>query len=313
MSARDRAAAVLRLAVAYAVTAALAALLTVRLTARGTSVSVPPLAGLDVKQVKAALKEHRLELAITGEEWSDAAPAGCVIAQSPAAGARVKQGRRVKLTLSKGSEILTMPQLRELKMEDSEFLLRQLGLEISSLAAVPSSAPRRQVLAQSPLPATRVNRGSAVQILMSDGPAPAAFAVPRVLGLPTRDALARLRDAGLRIAEVAYETATAMAEGTVLAQEPPGGYRALAGEETRLRAARSASSGGLVRYAAFTFTVPAGPARRVRTLIVDEGGSREVGNEMEEGDSVLRFATQVQGDAVVQFFIGGTLVEERRL
>lgn len=313
MTIRQRAGAALRLAAAYLATALACAFLTVRLTARGSSVSVPALAGMDVKQVRQALKASGLELAITGEEWSDAAPAGCVISQAPVAGARVKKGRRVKLTLSKGSEILTMPPLRDLKFEDAEFLLRQLGLEVSSLAAVPSSLPRRQVLAQAPLPAARVNRGSGVQVLLSDGPAPAAFAVPRVTGLPTRDAMARLRDAGLRIAEVSYETATVMIDGTVLAQDPPGGYRALAGEETRLRAARSGSSGGLVRYAAFTFTVPAGPARRVRTLIVDEGGSREIGNEMEEGESVLRFATQVQGDAVVQFFIGGTLVEERKL
>ncbi len=312
MTAR-RGAAALRLVAWYLLTALACAFLTVRLTARGSSVSVPPLAGLDVKQVRHALAAQGLELAIAGEEWSDAAPAGCVLVQSPPAGARVKKGRRVKLTLSKGSEILAMPQLKDLKMEDSEFLLRQLGLEISSLAVVPSGAPRRQVLAQSPLPAARVARGSAVQLLLSDGPAPAAFAVPRVTGLPTREALARLRDAGLRIAEVAYETATAAVDGTVLAQDPPGGSSAMAGEETRLRAARTGASGGLVRYAAFTFTVPTGPARRVRTLIVDEGGSREIGNEMEEGDSVLRFATQVQGEAVVQFFIGGTLVEERRL
>jgi len=310
---RARAAGALRLAAAYVGTALLFALLTVRLTARGTSLVVPALAGLDVKQVKQTLAAQGLELAVTGEEWSDAAPAGCVIAQAPAAGARVKRGRRVKLTIPKGSEVLAIPALRDPKLEDSEFLLRQLGLEISSLGTVPSALPRRQVIAQSPLPAARVNRGSSVQILVSDGPAPAAFAVPRVTGLPTREALARLRDAGLRIAEVAYETATAFADGVVLAQDPPGGYRALAGEEARLRAARTGSAGGLVRYAAFTFTVPAGAARRVRTLIVDEAGSREVGNEMEEGGSVLRFATQVQGEAVVQFFISGTLVEERRL
>ncbi len=43
------------------------------------------------------------------------------------------------------------------------------------------------------------------------------------------------------------------------------------------------------------------------------GRAREVHNEIEEPGRVLRFSTRVQGDAVAQIFVGGTLAEERRL
>jgi hypothetical protein len=47
--------------------------------------------------------------------------------------------------------------------------------------------------------------------------------------------------------------------------------------------------------------------------IIDETGRREVHNELEEPGSVVRFSTRVQGEAVAQFFVGGTMAEERRL
>ena len=51
----------------------------------------------------------------------------------------------------------------------------------------------------------------------------------------------------------------------------------------------------------------------MRVLIVDEGGSREIANDIEEGGSTLRFSMRVQGEAVAQIFMGGTLEEERKL
>lgn len=310
---REAVAGGLKVLAVWAATAGLAAFLTVRFAARGSGVVVPDLGKLDVKQVRHALARQGLELSVAGEEWSETVPAGCVLTQDPAANARVKRGRRISITLSRGSELVRVPALRDAKLDDVEFLLRQLGLEVASVATVPSSAPKRQVLAQAPVPGTTVTRGSAIQLLVSDGPVAAAFAVPRVIGLPTRDALARLREAGLNIAEVAYDTATTWPDGTIIAQDPAGGFRATAGEEVHLHAARAGAAGGLARYVTFNFTVPEGPAKRVRAVVVDEGGSREVGNDVEEGGSVLRFSTRVQGEAVVQFFVSGALVEERKL
>lgn len=311
--ARRALAGLVQLGVAYLATALLAAFVTIRFFAHGTSVAVPSLVGLDLKQVRQALAARRLEVTLGGEEWSETAPPGCVIAQQPAANTRVKRGRRVSIVVSRGSEKVTLPSLTDSTLDDAEFLLRQLGLELAGVSTVPSAAPKRRILAQSPVPGTTVTRGLPVQLLVSDGRAPASLAIPLVTGLPTRDALARLREAGLKIADITYETATAYADGTVFAQDPAGGFRAAAGDTVRLRAARSATSSGLARFVSFNFTVPDGPARRVRTMIVDEAGTVEVGSSVEEGGRVLRFSTRVQGDAVAQFFVGGTLVEERKL
>jgi len=289
-----------------------AAFLTVRLAARGSSVAVPALVGKDLKEVKKALASCRLELAITGEDFSEQLPAGCVIAQQPAAGARVKRGRRVKLTLSRGSEIVTVPQLRELAQPDAEFLIRQLDLELSSVATTPSGAPKHTVMAQDPPPRERVARGSPVKILVSDGPAQLTLTMPRVTGMPARDALVKLRTLNLKITEVTYETTSLYEGGIVTGQNPAPGFRVSPGDEVKMKASLR-SSEGLARYVTFNYAVPIGQARRVRVVIVDEGGSREITNDIEDSGMVLRLSARVQGEAVAQFFIGGNLVEERKL
>jgi len=309
---RRLAAKVLRYAAAYTATALLAAFLTVRLAARGSTVTVPKLAGMEQKQVEVELGKLGLDLAVVGEEHSEEVPAGGIISQAPAAGTRVKSGRRIKVTVSRGSDIQVMPRLTDIRLEEAEFLLRQLGLEVDLVSNTPSSAPRGMVLAQDPAPGTRVVRSRPVRLLLSDGPALAAESIPRVIGLTTREALQKLRQAGLRISDVAYETTSLYVEGTVFQQDPPGGFRATAGEEMKLRAARTGYA-GLERYAAFNYVVPQGPARRVRVVVVDEGGSREVSNEIEEGGSILRLSTRVRGQAVAQFYSGGTMLEEREI
>ena len=293
-------------------TALATAFLTVRLSARGSSVVVPVLTGMDMKQVKHALLQKGLEMAISGEDFSESYPTGCVIAQQPSGGSRLKRGRRVKLTLSRGSEVITMPSLRELAQPDAEFLVRQMDLDLVSSAQTPAGAPKRMVIAQDPPPGQKVIRGSPVRILVSDGPVQTTIVMPSVAGITAREALERLRAMNLKISEVTYEATTLYSGGMVISQDPPGGFRVTPGEEVKLKAALRTSE-GIARYAAFNYAVAAGPARRLRVVIVDEGGSREITNEIEEGGSVLRLSARVQGEAVAQFFVGGTLAEERKL
>lgn len=296
----------------YAATALIAAFVTVRLTARGTPVTVPNLVGMDLKQVRQQVLERGLEMTLTGESWNEQYPAGCVIAQLPAPDTKVKRGRRVKLTVSRGSEIIETPRLHGMPRMEAEFLAKSLGLFVEEVDSTPSPAAKRTVIAQNPEPGTKVARGSGVRILLSDGPAAVAFALPNVTGEPTRQALAGLRELGLKIAEVSYVTSSMVTESTVIEQAPAAGFRMTPGDEVQLKAALG-ESGGQARYVSFNYQVPAGQAQRVRVIIIDETGNREVANEVEEGGAVVRLSTRVQGEAVAQIFLQGNLVEERRL
>ncbi len=302
-----------RLFAAYLLTALLSAFVAVRFTARGTSVKVPALAGLDVKLAQENASRKGLETEIVEEKWSDVQPAGTVISQTPAADTKTKRGRRVRLTVSRGSKILAMPELSGRALDEARFVLRQAGLRMSGISTVPSAAGKDVVLAQNPTAGLQVPRDRPVTVLVSGGPAAPGFAIPHVTGLPVPEALDALRHAGLRITEVSRITSTVLAAGTVLAQDPPGGWRAVPGDEVKLKAVMASSSAGDMRYVPITITAPDGPARRIRVVIVDEAGRREVVNEIVAGGEVLRLPTRVTGEAVAQIFVAGTLVREEKL
>jgi len=296
----------------YAATALIAAFVTVRLTARGTPVTVPNFIGMDPKQVRQEVMARGLEMTVAGEIWNEQYPAGCVVAQLPAPDTKVKRGRRVKLTISLGSEIIEVPRLNGMPRMEAEFLVKSLGLSLEEVDSTPSPSAKRTVIAQNPQAGTKVARGSGVSILLSDGPAETAFTIPDFTGEPTRKALARLRELGLKIADVSYVTSTTVTESTVIEQIPAAGFRATPGDEIKLKAALG-ESGGQARYVSFNYQVPAGQAQRVRVLIIDETGNREVANEVQEGGAVVRLSARIQGEAVAQIFLQGNLVEERKL
>ncbi len=299
---------------AYALTAMLSAFLVVRFTARGSMVSVPALVGSDLREVQGVLGRRGLEMTVVSEKWSEVYPAGCVMAQIPAANTRIKRGRRVRLTLSRGSKILDMPSLAGRLIDEARFVLRQLGVDNSTISTVPSQAAKGTVLAQDPPVGRKIPRDFPVRLLLSSGPPAEAFLIPSVRGLSTRDGLARLRKAELKITEIEPLVSGAFPPGTILSQNPPAGFRAIPGDAVKLKTVRGQSGESRLRYIPLiTVKAPPGPARRIRVVIVDENGRREIANEVVKGDGSLKFPARVTGEAVAQIYIGGVLVKEHPL
>jgi beta-lactam-binding protein with PASTA domain len=97
-------------------------------------------------------------------------PAGLVLSQDPAAGAKVAGGTQVRLAVSKGPEMVTVPSLRGLSLENATQKLADAGLT-ARVISVSSSEPQGTVIAQDPAGGQKVKTGSAVRINVSQGQA----------------------------------------------------------------------------------------------------------------------------------------------
>jgi eukaryotic-like serine/threonine-protein kinase len=180
------------------------------------------------------------------------AAAGVVVAQSPAAGAKVAKDSTVSLRASKGPA--TVPDVRGQLAADAKGALRTAGL-VPVEFQVPGTQPKGTVMAQKPLPNKQVPRGSKVRINVSTGstggggggagttttsaPAPAApqkVTVPDVVGIQQNAAQRRLHDGGLR-ARVKYLPSSRPA-GVVTGQNPGGGTKVQKGSTVILSVSR---------------------------------------------------------------------------
>ncbi len=97
-------------------------------------------------------------------------PEGTVIRQSPEAGARVKKGDTVTLTISKGIEQVQVPDLRKKTETEAGQLLLDHNLDKgNSRSEYDDTIPEGRIISQTPEPGSSVNAHSKVDYVVSLG------------------------------------------------------------------------------------------------------------------------------------------------
>ena len=135
-------------------------------------------------------------------------PAGTVLALDPAPGAALRPGRSVRASYAVPPGRLapaTVPAVLGLDVDEATARLSAAGLEVGRLARVHEAAPVGAVLAQSESSSSIVGVGSAVDLVVSLGPAPETSFIPDLVGLMEDDALALASVAGLSSDQVVVE------------------------------------------------------------------------------------------------------------
>jgi serine/threonine-protein kinase len=94
---------------------------------------VPQLVGLDVEAAKAALVALQLTMVKTDDVFSDV-PIGLVAQQSVAAGGTVDRDGSLSIALSKGPDLVVMPNLSGLKFDAVQKALTDAGLVVGVVA-----------------------------------------------------------------------------------------------------------------------------------------------------------------------------------
>ena len=156
------------------------------------------------------------------EEYNRDAPVGQVISQDPAAGSTVKAERTVTITISKGGEEVTMPDLRGLSRSDAETRIEKIGLKVGEVKEEFSSDKVGTVTAQDPRAGRKISKGQAVDFVVSKGEKKQQTAVPNVEGTSEASAKAAIDRVGLKVGHVTEESSSEE-EGTVIRQSPKGG------------------------------------------------------------------------------------------
>jgi serine/threonine-protein kinase len=152
-----------------------------------------------------------------GRDFNDTVEKGTVIDQSPDPGEKVAKHNNVKITVSKGKQTVQVPSVIGQSRDAAVSALINAGLDPHSFA-VHSSKPVDTIVAQDPSPGEVVEKGSAVRINYSSGPA--AVTVPSVIGLPFDQASTALRNQGFQVSRVDVDSD--QAKGVVVDQSPSG-------------------------------------------------------------------------------------------
>ena len=127
-------------------------------------VSVPALAGLTWDDAESALTDAHL-LAGKVEDFSDEVESGFVIGSEPEGGATAPYGSEVVVHVSKGPDLVQVPDVVGKTVDDAYSALRTAGLRVS----LPVYEPGATVKAQDPGAYETVRRGSTVTLTVYPG------------------------------------------------------------------------------------------------------------------------------------------------
>lgn len=188
-------------------------------------VTVPDLQGRTADEARRRLAGEGLRLALRDSAFSESAPIGQIVDQSPSPGERIKRARRVFVDVSRGPRLYPVPEVvggseREAGLKIQGGQLRQGPVEYASSGTFPAGV----VIRQRPSAGERVPRGSAVHLVVSSGSPTSPKRVPDLVGLSVEVVEDSLGKYEMTLGPVRRQTAGGPA-GRVLSQTPEAGAR----------------------------------------------------------------------------------------
>lgn len=126
----------------------------------GEPVEVPDVSGLPLGAAKAMLAAKGLKAKVASEVYSDSVRAGWVVSQDPESGTRPR-GSAVRLTVSKGQQLVAVPDVLGLSVKKAEAKLKAAGFHV---LAIDPPFGGDVVTRQSPDGGERKPKGSTVTI-----------------------------------------------------------------------------------------------------------------------------------------------------
>jgi beta-lactam-binding protein with PASTA domain/cytochrome c peroxidase len=201
------------------------------------NVMVPAVLNLTQAAASAALVDAGLIVGDITTMFSLAVPAGSVISQSPESGRSVPENTAVDLVVSLGPEIVDVdvPSVLNQTEEAARETIVNAGLVVGSIDRMTSDAvPAGSVISQSPEAGRAVPPGTAIDLVVSLGPADPNVDVPSLTGLSQDDATAALIAADLELGAVTEANSDTVPIGNVISQTPATGEAVAPGTQVDL-------------------------------------------------------------------------------
>jgi serine/threonine-protein kinase len=157
-------------------------------------ITVPPVTGMQLTQAEATLKQNGLIPGTVSNAPSTTVPAGIVTATNPVAGTSWPKTSPVGITVSAGPPL---PSFVGGTVAAAQAAAAAGGYTINPIQDPSGKAPAGTIVRQSPAAGTPISAHEVVNVYVSPGPP--LVPVPNVDGMPVRQAIRTLEQAGFSV------------------------------------------------------------------------------------------------------------------
>lgn len=184
--------------------------------------SLPNMVGMTIEQAEKIKKIDKIRISEAGKGYSNY-PTGTIFKQNPAADKIVKEGRVVRVWVSKGKNNYTVPNLVNKNLIEASTILQQNGIKIRKISYTDSNLPYNTVIATTPSSDEPAQASDGISLLLSNstGGQDENITVPNIIGLPLNEAKEKLIDKGFTIGNITYSEDTSQENTEVTVIESP--------------------------------------------------------------------------------------------
>ncbi|QHT66815.1 PASTA domain-containing protein [Rhodocytophaga rosea] len=194
-------------------------------THHGESIPVPELSGKHIHEVEKYLGEYNLRYEISDSTFILDKPASIVLTQYPKAGERVKENRKIYITVTTSiPPHVEMPKLVDISLKSAELLLQSNQLRLGESKRIPHLAQnlvlKQEWNGKEVAPGTKIPKGSIIHLTVGDGVGSNTLPVPDLVGMSYSEAEIVIKGSNLIIGRILPAGITPDATSKVVKQNP---------------------------------------------------------------------------------------------
>lgn len=277
-------------------------------------VQVPDITQKPVTTALDSLATVNLALKQAGVEFAEGVPPGSVLRQIPSAGSTVREGRVIRVWISQGDEMVFVPSVEGLDLRAAQLAIRQAGLQVEKVEnAFSLTVEKGLIISQKPKADSMLTRGDKVVLTLSNGQPPASvILVPDFRNKKLAEATlwASTQNMNLTVKE---DPKSPFPYGTIATQYPSADSQVAPGSALEITVSRREASDDEKTYH-LHYELPQGKKQmRIRIVMTDDNGEREVINESKLPGSKIDLEIPYSGKATFRILSDGILVREREI
>jgi len=192
-------------------------------TNHGETITVPSIEGMQISQLEDFLIKRNLRYEVNDSSYSSEYPALTVLKQYPQAGSKVKEGRKIFISINRISPpTVPIPALVDGSVVNADAVLRSNELKRGriELVAGPFNVVKEMKYQGKKIEAGQlVPKGSVIDLVVMDGGS-SSFDAPDYTGLNLEDAKVIIFGSNLNIGSITLVGDTTGGEAIVLKQKP---------------------------------------------------------------------------------------------
>lgn len=185
------------------------------------AVMVPNVKNMTQEQATQELEKAGLKLEVENQVYSSDVESGKIVSQNPEEGREMKKGQTVKVTVSKGTQNVTVPKVIGLSEAEATAAIDKLKLVKNVKREYNSDVATGIVYSVDPGEGVSVAEGTSITLYVSKGQD--LVTVPGIVGMSESAAEAQIEDSGLSVGRVTTSESDTVSAGLVISQSPTEG------------------------------------------------------------------------------------------